>query len=129
MAINPTREAIIELHRRGISAQKIIKQLKVLKSTVYDAIQRFEEFGTRADRHRSGRPVTVSTPKMIKRIRSHLDRNPQRLMRKMAKQLDISEFSAQNIVKKKLNVARTRLQLARYFPANQRRTDLTNADS
>lgn len=56
------RAAIIELHRAGHSNSKIMKLLKVPKSTVRDTILRFQELGTMEDRARSGRPRSARTP-------------------------------------------------------------------
>ena len=50
------REAITELHRAGKNNSEIIKLLKVLKSTVYDTVNRFKELDTIEDRPRSDRP-------------------------------------------------------------------------
>ena len=48
------RHAISELHCTGVSNSMIIKQLKVPKSTVYDAVARFKELGDHKDIPRSG---------------------------------------------------------------------------
>ena len=66
------RHAIIELHRARVSNSMIIKQLKVLKSTVYDTVARFKELGDDNDRPRSGHPRTACTPKMIKAARERV---------------------------------------------------------
>lgn len=102
MAPNQNREAIIALYKNGKSQKEIVSLLKVLQPTVSKAIYRFKELGTSADRPRSGRPTKVSTPKMIERIRSRINRNPTQSMRKMAKQLGVDKKTVQNIVKKKL---------------------------
>jgi inhibitor of nuclear factor kappa-B kinase subunit alpha len=104
MPTNQNREAIIALHRKGKTQKEIISALKVPQSTVSRAIKRFKELGTSEDRPRSGRPVTATTPKMVKRIRERIRRNPNRSMRKMAKQLKISEWSVRQIVHKRLRM-------------------------
>ena len=48
------RDAIIELYHEGTLMSKIIKQLKVPKSIVYDAMRRYKEFGNTNDRPKSG---------------------------------------------------------------------------
>ena len=58
--------AIIELHCMRVSNLMIIKQLKVLKSTVFDTIARFKELVNDKDHPRSGYPCTACTPKIIK---------------------------------------------------------------
>ena len=51
------RDAIIELYRTGTPIPKIIKQLKVPKSTVYDAVKRYQDLGNTKDCPKSGRPL------------------------------------------------------------------------
>ena len=53
--------AIIELYRAGVFNLTIIKQLKVPKSTVYDAVARFKELGDDKNRPRSECPRTART--------------------------------------------------------------------
>ena len=72
------REAIIELYRAGTSALKIIKLLKAPKSTVYDAVKRYEELGNAKDRPKSGRPRTACTKANIKGVRERGKKNPKR---------------------------------------------------
>lgn len=69
--------------------QKIIQalnvHLNVPKSTVYDAIQRFKELGTNTDRFNSDSPTTLSTTKMVDRIRKRAELNSTRSMRQMTR--------------------------------------------
>uniref|UniRef100_A0A914CDJ0 Transposase Tc1-like domain-containing protein n=1 Tax=Acrobeloides nanus TaxID=290746 RepID=A0A914CDJ0_9BILA len=53
---------------------------------------------------RSGRPRTSRTLRLIKVVRERIRRNPRRSMRKMVKELRISEGSVRNIVKKDLRL-------------------------
>ena len=46
-------DAIIGLYSAGTAISKIIKQLKVSKSTVYDAVRRYKELGNTKDRHKT----------------------------------------------------------------------------
>lgn len=104
MSTTRDREAIIALHQKGKKPKEIISALKLPQSTVYKAIKRYNELGTSEDRPRSGRPVTATTPKMIKRVRERIRRNPVRSMRKMASQLGISDYSVRKIVHNRLNM-------------------------
>ena len=56
------REAIIEFYRAGKSISKIIKQLKVPKSTVYDAVSRYKELSN------TKRPRSCRTKNNIKAV-------------------------------------------------------------
>ena len=71
-------------------------------ATMCKHIKRYKDLGTLDDRSRSGRPATVTTKKNKEKIRSQIRRNPQRSMRKMAKDIQISEGSVQKIVTKQL---------------------------
>ena len=70
------RKAIIEVRLAEISAPRIIRQLKVAKSTVYDTIKRNKELGNKNDRLRTGRPRTARTSKKIKAVRERIRKTP-----------------------------------------------------
>ena len=53
------REAIIQLHCAGRTNSKIIKLLKVAKSTMYHVVNRVKKLSTSEDCPRSGRPRTA----------------------------------------------------------------------
>ena len=93
------REAIIQLHCAGKSNPEIVKLLKAPKSTVRDAVKRYNELGTTNDRHRCGRPRTARTSSKIRVIRELIRRNPKRSMRKVARSLEIDVKSVRTIVK------------------------------
>lgn len=99
-----TRVTVVELHKSGMKTADIVRTTGFKKRTVYDAVKRYQETGGTADRPRSGRPTTVTTPKNVQKIRCRIQRNPERSMRKMAKELNISTERVRNIVKKKLNL-------------------------
>ena len=54
------------MKQRQISGTRVLKFLKVLKSTVFDAIKRFQEFGDYSDRSRRGQK-NLYTPKIDKK--------------------------------------------------------------
>ena len=83
------RDAIIELYRAGTPIPKIIKQLKVPKSTVYDAVKRYQDLGNTKDRPKSGRPRTAHTKANIKAVRERVRRNPKQSMRKMSREINM----------------------------------------
>eukprot|EP01133_Synstelium_polycarpum_P024887 gene24887-29866_t len=57
--------------------------------TIYSIVKRLKETGGTADRPRSGRPTTATTPENVNKIRSRIRRNFERSMRKMAKKIGI----------------------------------------
>ncbi|KAI6649038.1 hypothetical protein LOD99_6921 [Oopsacas minuta] len=52
---------------------------------------------------RSGRPKSITTPRMKNLVRDRIRRNPLRSMRKMAAEVHISKGSMQNLVKNELD--------------------------
>ena len=54
----------------------VIKQLKLPKSTVYDAVRRYKELGNTKNRPKSGRPRSCRTKSNIKAVRERVRRNP-----------------------------------------------------
>ena len=102
------RAAIVELFLKGKTQSEIMKLLKIpetRRKLIFRTIKRFNEIGSLLDRPRSGRPVSVSTVRMRKVVRSRVLRNPRRSVRKMAKELKISRGSLQNIMKKDLGLS------------------------
>ncbi|WKY08788.1 hypothetical protein Q1695_001738 [Nippostrongylus brasiliensis] len=96
----PQRAAILELSKSGLRDVEIARILKVNRSTVYRAIQR----GTMKDRVRPGRPVSAATPRLIEIVKKRIQRNAKRSMRKMARELNVSERTVRRVVKEKLGM-------------------------
>ena len=63
---NEKKQTIIQLHCPELENSQIIKLLKIYKSTVYHAVNRFKELNTPEKRFGSGRPLTACTKKVIK---------------------------------------------------------------
>ncbi|CAD6185723.1 unnamed protein product [Caenorhabditis auriculariae] len=57
-----------------------------------------------------GRPVTVTTPEAVKAVREKIRRTPERSVRKMAKEYEMSRESMRTIVKDKLKMIPYRMQ-------------------
>ena len=101
---SPYRQSIIDFHEKGVSARDIQTRLKVPRKLVYRTIQRFKALRTMSDRPRKGRKRSVVTDAKIKQVRERVRRNPERSMRQMAKQLQISQSSLGRITKDYLNL-------------------------
>ncbi|KIH66532.1 hypothetical protein ANCDUO_03140 [Ancylostoma duodenale] len=112
---NPKRAVIIEMYKRGLPSKKISSLLGSPIRTVQNAIKRFKELGTNADRRGRGRKHTVVVPRMIKTVRELIRRNPRRSMRKMARNLGIGRTSVRKIVRKKLNLRSFRMRTAHFL--------------
>ncbi|KAI6653035.1 Tyrosine--tRNA ligase, cytoplasmic [Oopsacas minuta] len=110
--------AILTEHDAKKAGTEVVKQCDspLLSSLLYPALQtrrnfvirtikRFNETGGVMDRARTGRPVSITTVKMRKVVQSRVWRNPQRSIRKMAKELKISRGFLQTIVKRDLGLS------------------------
>ena len=76
------RDAIVGLYRTGMTISKIIKQLKVPKSTVYDVV-RYKELGNTKDCPKGGGPCSYRTKINIKAVRERVRNDSKRSMRTM----------------------------------------------
>ena len=101
------RVAIVNLYLQGKSQSEILNILnfpKTRRKLIYRTIKRYMDTGSTSDRQRSGRPTSATTTQKIKVIRSRIQRNPQRSMRKMALELKIPRESVRTIVKSDLGL-------------------------
>ena len=96
------RVAIIRLDRAGTPISKIIKQLKVPTSTVYDSVRRYKELENTKDRPKCGHPSSCRTKSNTKAGQERVRRNPKRSMRKITRDLKIDPKSLRIIVKTNL---------------------------
>ena len=69
-------DVIIELYRVGAQISKIIKQLKVPKSTVYDAVKTHKDLSNTKYLPKSGRPCSCCTKSNIKTVRERVGGTP-----------------------------------------------------
>ena len=115
------RNAIIELYRAGTTTSKIIKQLKVPKSTVYDVVRRYTELGNTKDHLKSGRPRSCCMKRNIKSIRERVRRDPKRSMRKMAQDFKMNPKSMRTIVKTDLKLSPLKLKKRQHLTVLQKR--------
>lgn len=87
----------------GLPTAQIVRLVKahgIRKMFVYRTVNRLRETGSIVDRSRSGRPRTVRTEPRIKRVREKLRRNPERSVRRMAKEENVPRESMRELVKK-----------------------------
>ena len=108
-------EAIIELHRAGKKNSEIFKLIKAPNSTVYGTMNRIKELGIASDRPRSVRPRTARTQKLKNAVKASVTRNPKRPLRKMARQMDVSESTMRSIVKTELKLSPLKMQTSQHL--------------
>ncbi|CAD6192389.1 unnamed protein product [Caenorhabditis auriculariae] len=110
VAPSPYRTAIIDCVKSRMTHSEIVKKLKVSRVLVFRTAQRYRRLGASDDMQRSGRPVTVTTPEAVKAVREKIRRTPERSVRKMAKEYEMSRESMRTIVKDKLKMIPYRMQ-------------------
>lgn len=92
------RAVVLELYNAGKPATEIFSMLRhsgYCRRTIYDTIRRYHGVPSTADKQRSGRPRTVRTPALMKKLRQRIHRNPQRSQRKLAREMAVSRSSIQ----------------------------------
>lgn len=95
------RRAILDLVHAGKSTMEISRALNVHRNTVNNVRKLFSE--TQDVKKRSGGSrKSVRTKRVIQNVRRRVKTNPWRSMRKMAKQMGVSNTTMQRIVKKDL---------------------------
>ena len=97
-----TRTAILELHKKGLKNTKTAKLLKLNRTSVWRTIKRFKELNLSSDRTLKGRPQSARTTKTIYAVKEKIRRCPNRSIRKLSKEHQISERSTRRIVREDL---------------------------
>ena len=105
----------------------IVRTTGYKQSTVYNVLKRYKETGSTADRPRKDRPTIATTPENIQKARCQIQRNPERSMRKMAKELGISEGSVRNIVKMKLRLRSYKINRTHFLNETMKEKRLAKA--
>jgi len=121
------RPAIIRLSASGKTPNQISNLLAVPLQTVRDAIKRYHVLGHFGDHVKSGRPATVCTAQVKELLRSRIRRNPLRSMRKMARDLQISDSSVWKVVKDILHLRPYKFTTAQQLTEKMKATRLERA--
>jgi len=98
------RITVFELYKSRMKSADIVCKTGYKKQTVYDIVKSYKETSGTADRPRSGRPTTAALSENNQKVSCRIQRNCEQSMRKMAKELGISQGSVWNIVTKKLRL-------------------------
>ncbi|CAD6197042.1 unnamed protein product [Caenorhabditis auriculariae] len=122
VAPSPYPTAIIDCVKSGMTNSEIVKKLKVSRVLVFRTAQRYRHLGTSDDIKRRGFPVTVTTPEAVKAVREKIRRTPERSMRKMSEEYEMSRESIRTIVKDKLKMIPYRMQKGAFL--NQKKQDI-----
>lgn len=127
MSRENNRFVVVKLFESGKSAADIVQLLGMPRRTVYDAINRYKELGTTADRLRRGRPLTVTTRENVEKLRRRIRRNPGKSIRKLARELKMKRESVRLMVRKKLKLRSYKLGMGHYLDDRMKRIRLVNA--
>jgi len=104
---------ILKALQAQTSIKDIVRDLGVLRQTVYNIKKRLETRGSTERKPGSGRPVSVVTSGFVKQIKQRIKRNPARTMRGMARELGVDEKSVRKAVK--LSGARSLARTKRFL--------------
>ncbi|KAF2886366.1 hypothetical protein ILUMI_19807 [Ignelater luminosus] len=105
------RVAVLALHKMGKSANQIyslLKKLPITKRFVFRTIAKYKETGSVEDRPRKGRPRSSHTEKVIKAVRSSINRNALRKQKVMAREMHIPPRTLSRIIKEDLGMSEYR---------------------
>lgn len=101
------RSAVIALHLGGKAQKSIVSDLKhhkINKTFVSRTIKRYKKTGGVTDKPRSGRPKSVTTKEMVRKVRERIRRNPCQSANKMATDMGASLGSISRILRKDLGL-------------------------
>ena len=123
MADKVKSDQIVALKTLSVSNKCIVKQLRVCWKTVFNAWKQFQETGTTSGKPIPGRPRSICTKSVVSAVKKKMKRNPQRSVRKVAKEANISRSSMQRIVKNDLQLCPYKKQSRQLIsePSKQKR--------
>lgn len=101
------RFVIVAHHKRRMSIPLIAKALKLRREQVHCVVQRFKETGWIEDRQRSGRPRITMISVLRNMVKKKIQRNPQRSIRKSAKEHNVDCESIRRLVRDICSSSRT----------------------
>lgn len=124
------RDSVISLYLAGkpqVAIVRALQHLNVNKSFVSRTIARYRDTGSVARRQGSGRKKTATSAEMVRKVKKRLDRNPRRSGRKMARELNISQYSIRQILKNELGVKPLKFQKVQELTPQQKENRLKRA--
>ena len=109
------------LYRAKTPISKIIKQLKVRKSTVYDVVRRYKVLWNTTDCPESEASRSCRSKSSIKAVRERVKRDYKRSMRKMALDFKMDSKSMRIIVKAHFNPSPLKQKKRRHLTVPKQR--------
>ena len=89
---------------KGFSGTQILNRLQISKSTVYDALKRFDDVEDLSDCPQSGRKKSVCTKALIKNVQEKIWQNPSLSMRRLSQEYNVSEKTICRVMKDDLKM-------------------------
>lgn len=123
------RPAIIRLIKSGMKISNVARRLVMPVRTVRAIVKRYRDTGSTDDSPRSGRPKSVCTPEIVKKIREKIRRNPHRSMRKLAREHKISDRSVRRIVNNKLKLYPYKIQKVQNLTEQAKRNRVVKSNA
>lgn len=98
------RAIIVKMFELGESVAGISGKTGVCRRKIYRILARYRELGSLENRKKPGRPRTVNVRAVREKLRKRIKRNNSKSIRQLAKDVNISEYSARNIIHNELNL-------------------------
>ena len=92
------RRTIAELLRAGVNAKAISEQLKVGIASVYRVKSAMKHNGSLGRKSGSGRPRSARTPATVRAVQHKIRRDPNRSIRKLAREHGVSRMAMHKLV-------------------------------
>lgn len=123
------RENIIARILAGDNKSQVARDPKINRQQVYRALTIYKETGGYSKRYGGGRSRTIRTAANIRKVRDKVARNPQRSLRKMAKEANMSATSMRRIAKEDLNLTSRSKVVCQSLTTIQREKRVTRSKS
>ena len=91
---------IVVLHHAGRTVNEIVTELNVPRTTVYNVLKRQKDLGSIEQKPGAGRPVTQLTETFLNEIKAKAKRSPNKSIKKMARELKMSDGTMRTGLKK-----------------------------
>jgi inhibitor of nuclear factor kappa-B kinase subunit alpha len=122
------RQLIVCAYQQGESQATIFHRLcslNISRQFISYTIKRWTEYHSTADKPRIGRPRTVRSQQLVKRVKQRMKRNCRRSARKMGRDMHISRMSTWRVLHEDLGLRAFKRQQVHGLNAAQRSARLT----
>ncbi|XP_015440317.1 PREDICTED: uncharacterized protein LOC107195062 [Dufourea novaeangliae] len=124
------RNSVIAAYLAGKSVPTIVRELQHLnvnKMFAHRTINRYNDTGSVKKRYGGGRKKTATNAEIVRKVKKRIERNPKRSANKMAKELNVSRWSIQQILKTELQLKPYKIQKVHDLNAAQMKVRLDRA--